>query len=77
MNTEAVGLRETGSGGVEVDLSDGSTVTGDVLLVATGRTPNGDQLDVAAAGLTLDAKEVCRSISTSAPRCGASTRWGM
>lgn len=56
LNTEAVGLRETGSGGVEVDLSDGSTVTGDVLLVATGRTPNGDQLDVAAAGLTLDAK---------------------
>ncbi|TDZ46686.1 mycothione reductase [Mycobacteroides franklinii] len=54
LNTEVVDLREIGGGGVEVDLSDGSTVTGDVLLVATGRTPNGDQLEVAAAGLTLD-----------------------
>lgn len=56
LNTEVVDLREIGSGGVEVDLSDGSTVTGDVLLVATGRTPNGDQLEVAEAGLTLDDK---------------------
>ncbi len=56
MNTEVVDLREIGGGGVEVDLSDGSTVTGDVLLVATGRTPNGDQLEVAEAGLTLDDK---------------------
>ncbi|ALR10172.1 mycothione reductase [Mycobacteroides saopaulense] len=56
LNAEVVGARETGSGGVEVDLTDGSTVAGDVLLVATGRTPNGDQLDVSAAGLTLDDK---------------------
>ncbi|OAT67579.1 mycothione reductase [Mycobacteroides immunogenum] len=54
LNTEVTGARRTGSGGVEVDLSDGSSVTGDVLLVATGRTPNGDQLDVPEAGLTLD-----------------------
>jgi len=56
LNTEVVDLREISGGGVEVDLNDGSTVTGDVLLVATGRTPNGDQLEVAAAGLTLDDK---------------------
>ncbi|MGH3953584.1 MAG: mycothione reductase [Mycobacterium sp.] len=54
LNTEVVAAREIGTGGVELELTDGSTVTGDVLLVATGRTPNGDQLDVAAAGLTLD-----------------------
>lgn len=53
LNTEVTGARRTGSR-VEVDLSDGSSVTGDVLLVATGRTPNGDQLDVPEAGLTLD-----------------------
>ncbi|TDZ87023.1 Mycothione reductase [Mycobacteroides salmoniphilum] len=54
LNTEVVAAREIGTGGVELELTDGSTVAGDVLLVATGRTPNGDQLDVAAAGLTLD-----------------------
>ncbi|QCH21824.1 mycothione reductase [Mycobacteroides salmoniphilum] len=54
LNTEVVAAREIGTGGVELELTDGSTVAGDVLLVATGRTPNGDHLDVAAAGLTLD-----------------------
>lgn len=53
LNTEVTGARRAGSG-IEVDLSDGSSVAGDVLLVATGRTPNGDQLDVTAAGLVLD-----------------------
>ncbi|MBF0662724.1 mycothione reductase [Rhodococcus sp. (in: high G+C Gram-positive bacteria)] len=41
--------------GVEVELADGAVVAGDVLLVATGRHPNGDLLDVAAAGIELDA----------------------
>lgn len=54
LNTEVVVAREIGTGGVELELTDGSTVAGDVLLVATGRTPNGDQLDVESAGLTLD-----------------------
>ncbi|MUM18122.1 mycothione reductase [Mycobacterium sp. CBMA271] len=54
LNMEVTAARETASGGIEVDLTDGSTVAGDVLLVATGRTPNGDQLDAAAAGLALD-----------------------
>ena len=40
--------------GVEAELTDGTVVTGDVLLVATGRRPNGDLLDVAAAGIELD-----------------------
>jgi mycothione reductase len=54
LNTEVVAAREIDGDGVELDLTDGSTVTGDVLLVATGRTPNGDQLNVSAAGLALD-----------------------
>ncbi|MFC9549333.1 mycothione reductase [Rhodococcus sp. NPDC056960] len=40
--------------GVAVELADGSVVSGDVLLVATGRQPNGDTLSVAAAGVELD-----------------------
>lgn len=40
--------------GVEIELADGTVVSGDALLVATGRQPNGDLLDVAAAGIELD-----------------------
>jgi len=42
--------------GVEVELADGTVVSGDTLLVATGRQPNGDLLDAAAAGIELDTK---------------------
>ncbi|MFD6896247.1 mycothione reductase [Rhodococcus sp. NPDC060086] len=40
--------------GVEVELTDGTVVAGDALLVATGRDPNGDLLDAAKAGIDLD-----------------------
>ncbi len=40
--------------GVEVELENGTVVSGDALLVATGREPNGDLLDVAKAGIQLD-----------------------
>ena len=36
---------------VTVDLSDGTSVSGDRLLVATGRVPNGDRLDLPAGGI--------------------------
>ncbi len=39
--------------GVSIRLDDGSTVTGQVLLVATGRIPNGDQLDLASGGVDM------------------------
>ncbi|WP_147917261.1 mycothione reductase [Ruania zhangjianzhongii] len=39
--------------GVSVRLDDGATVTADVLLVATGRIPNGDRLDLAAGGIAM------------------------
>ncbi|MEU5840383.1 mycothione reductase [Rhodococcus sp. NPDC047139] len=42
--------------GVEVELADGTIVSGDALLVATGRQPNGDLLDASAAGIELDAR---------------------
>ncbi len=37
--------------GVELDLDDGTRVVGDVLLIATGRVPNGDLLHVEAGGV--------------------------
>ncbi len=41
-------------GGVEVELVDGSVVTGDALLVAIGRAPNSDLIDAATAGVEID-----------------------
>ncbi|HIG24866.1 MAG TPA: mycothione reductase [Acidimicrobiia bacterium] len=37
-----------------LDLSDGSTLVADQLLVATGRQPNSDTLDVTAGGITVN-----------------------
>ena len=42
------------------------TVDGEVLLVATGRVPNGDRLDVAAAGIETDAHGHIRTDETYA-----------
>lgn len=44
---------EAVAGGVSVRLDDGSTATGEILLVATGRVPNGDQLDLQAGGIDM------------------------
>jgi mycothione reductase len=44
--------------GVEITFEDGSTCAGDALLVATGRTPNGDLLDLDAAGVEMDGERV-------------------
>ena len=44
-----------GPGDIHVELSDGSTVSGDTLLVATGRRPNSDRLNLAAAGVEVHA----------------------
>ncbi|MDN5750053.1 MAG: mycothione reductase [Pseudonocardia sp.] len=43
----------TVAGGVELELADGSTVCGDTVLVATGRKPNGDLLDLDEAGVPV------------------------
>jgi mycothione reductase len=42
-------------GGVEIRCKDGSKVRGDMLLVATGRVPNGDLLDAEQAGVKVTA----------------------
>ena len=42
------------SSGVTLNLDDGSTLRADALLVATGRIPNGDQLDAHLAGVQVE-----------------------
>lgn len=44
--------------GVEITFEDGSTCSGDALLVATGRTPNGDLLRLDAAEVAMDGDRV-------------------
>ncbi|MGE2717135.1 mycothione reductase [Mycolicibacterium litorale] len=44
----------TDESGVTLNLDDGSSLTGDVLLVATGRVPNGDRLDAHLAGVAVE-----------------------
>jgi len=39
--------------GITVTLDDGATITADVLLVATGRIPNGDQMDLDKGGIEM------------------------
>ncbi|MDT5015227.1 MAG: mycothione reductase, partial [Mycobacterium sp.] len=51
---EVIDAHEVG-GGVEVKCHDGSTVRGDMLLVATGRRANGDLLDAEHAGVKVTA----------------------
>ena len=48
--------QETSADGPEitVTLNDGTTITGDAMLVAAGRIPNGEQLGVTATGVELD-----------------------
>ena len=41
------------AGGVELTLDDGSAVQGDLVLVATGREPNSDRLDLDKAGIPV------------------------
>ena len=41
-------------GNLTLTLDDGDTVTADLLLVASGRTPNADRLNVAAGGVEVD-----------------------
>jgi mycothione reductase len=51
---EVAGVRGR-AGDLAVELADGSAVTGDLLLVATGRMPNADRLEVAATGVEVHA----------------------
>lgn len=53
-HTNVVGSRPLDGDGVVLELDDGTELAADMLLVATGRRPNGDQLNAAAAGVELD-----------------------
>ena len=74
LNTEVSAVARAADG-VSVQLRDGSTLQGSHLLVAIGRVPNTDTLNLQAAGVRLDARgniEVDSQLrSTSAPHIWA------
>lgn len=51
LSVTATEARMLAGGEVALELSDGSTVQGDMLLLAVGRTPNADQLAVGVGGI--------------------------
>ncbi|QKT11140.1 mycothione reductase [Rhodococcus sp. W8901] len=53
LSNPMVAARPAGNG-IEIELSDGTVVAGDELLVAVGRTPNGDRLDASHGGVAVD-----------------------
>lgn len=67
--------RVSHGGTYEILLSDGSTLQADQLLVATGRQPNGDRLEVNRAGITLDERGYI--ITDDQLRTGADGVWAL
>ncbi|GLP76229.1 mycothione reductase [Mycobacterium antarcticum] len=53
-HVNVIGSHQDGERSV-LELDDGKTLSADMLLVATGRVPNGDQLDAELAGVEIDA----------------------
>lgn len=53
LNEQILGVEER-DGVITATLTSGATVETDLLVIATGRTPNGDQLNVEATGLELN-----------------------
>ncbi|WP_304112609.1 mycothione reductase [Mycolicibacterium bacteremicum] len=53
-HVNVVGSRPADGDGVVLELDDGTELAGDMLLVATGRKPNGDLLDAERAGVQVD-----------------------
>ncbi len=55
LDAEPTGVEQRADGTIVITCRDGGTLEGDALLVATGRRPNGDRMDVGRTGLELTA----------------------
>ena len=58
LHTSVTGVGESSSGGVTVSTDSGDAIDADILLVATGRTPNADQMNLDAAGIEMDGRQI-------------------
>ena len=57
-NTEVTAATSHDDGTVTLELTDGSKLLCDDVLVAAGRTPNGDQLNLAATGVDMNGERI-------------------
>lgn len=58
MSTLVTDVAEKSSGTLDITLSSGENLEADALLVATGRTPNGDQMDLDKGGIDMDGRSI-------------------
>ncbi|BAU96337.1 mycothione reductase [Corynebacterium suranareeae] len=58
LNTSVTDVSETHNGGVRISVNSSNDIEADILLVATGRTPNGDQMNLSAAGIDMDGRQI-------------------
>ncbi|WP_279100294.1 mycothione reductase [Gordonia bronchialis] len=70
LNAQVSGAADRPGGGVCLALDDGTELEADALLVATGREPNGDRLNLDSVGIELDAegRVVCDAHGRTAAR---------
>lgn len=55
---EVAAAEENSNGSVTITLDNGEKLTADVLVSATGRTPNGDQMDLDKGGVEMDGQRI-------------------
>lgn len=58
LSTSITGLTELPDGTISIALDSGATINTGALLVATGRTPNGDQMDVDKGGVEMVGRRI-------------------
>ncbi|NLZ58903.1 MAG: mycothione reductase [Corynebacterium sp.] len=58
MSTLVTDVAEKSNGALDISLSSGENLEADALLVATGRTPNGDQMDLDKGGIDMDGRSI-------------------
>ncbi|ALC06189.1 Mycothione reductase [Corynebacterium deserti GIMN1.010] len=58
LNTTISSVAQDSHGHVTVTTNNGENIDAEILLVATGRTPNGDQMNLDAAGIEMDGRQI-------------------
>ena len=58
LSTAVTAVHNKADGGVKISIDTGDDIDADILLVATGRTPNGNQMNLDAAGIEMDGRSI-------------------
>ncbi|SJM48212.1 NADPH-dependent mycothiol reductase Mtr [Corynebacterium glutamicum] len=58
LSTAITAVHNKADGGVKISIDTGDDIEADILLVATGRTPNGNQMNLDAAGIEMNGRSI-------------------